>query len=97
MQNELNMECNSMSAQEEMLHSLIHNISVEFHKFNPNQAAMGPAKVNKKITDTSSAKPSSFLESRAKQAYENMWTINLSNSGILPKWLTARFIETQQK
>lgn len=30
LQNELNMECNSMSAQEEMLHSLIHSISLEF-------------------------------------------------------------------
>lgn len=70
LQNELNMECNSMSAQEEMLHSLIHNISVEFHKFNATQSAQQPGRLKQK-TEAALVKPS-FLDSRAKQAYENM-------------------------
>ena len=34
MQHELDMERNQMSAQEEMLHSLVHNISLEFASFS---------------------------------------------------------------
>ena len=34
LQIELDMERNQMSAQEEMLHSLVHNISMEFNTFS---------------------------------------------------------------
>ena len=33
MQVELDLEKNSMSAQEEMMHSLIHNIAMEYSQF----------------------------------------------------------------
>lgn len=70
LQNELNMECNSMSAQEEMLHSLIHNISLEFQQFSATNSSQQSGRLKRKPTDITPSQPS-FLDARAKQVYDD--------------------------
>ena len=48
MQHELDMERNQMSAQEEMLHSLVHNISLEFATFSTKNNTMNKKPKQKK-------------------------------------------------
>ena len=72
LQNELNMECNSMSAQEEMLHSLIHNISMEFQQFSQagsNNSQSSRPKKKTAQSDVVQSQPS-FLDNRVKSVYE---------------------------
>lgn len=70
LQNELNMECNSMSAQEEMLHSLIHSISLEFQQFSAANSSQQSGRPKRKPTDTIPGQPS-FLDNRVKQVYDD--------------------------
>mmetsp|Transcript_41497 Transcript_41497/g.63342 ORF Transcript_41497/g.63342 Transcript_41497/m.63342 type:complete len:113 (-) Transcript_41497:1367-1705(-) len=56
LQVELDQERNSMTAQEEMMHSLIHNLTMEFS--NQKQQMKSRAK-----------QPVSFLEKKAMSAY----------------------------
>ena len=59
LQIELDMERNSMTGQEEMMHSLIHSISMKFHEAKTMQQAKKQP-----------PKAPSYLEQRAKQAYQ---------------------------
>ena len=49
MQHELDMERNQMSAQEEMLHSLVHNISMEFATFSQKNGQMNKKGKKKEV------------------------------------------------
>ena len=53
-----------MSAQEEMLHSLVHNISLEFTNFSQKNQKEARAKKGKK-----GPSETSFLEKRIGQVY----------------------------
>ena len=64
LQIELDMERNQMSAQEEMLHSLVHNITLEFSAFSEKNG--GQAKKKKKTKGEES-----FLDKRMNQVYQN--------------------------
>lgn len=64
LQIELDMEKNQMSAQEEMLHSLVHNISVEMHTLTAKTG--GPAKPRRK----KATEEQSFLDKRINQVYQ---------------------------
>ena len=60
MQHELDMERNQMSAQEEMLHSLVHNISLEFATFSQKNS-----QVNKKAKK----KEGGYLDNKIASVY----------------------------
>ena len=62
MQHELDMERNQMSAQEEMLHSLVHNISLEFATFSQKNS-----QVNKKAKK----KEGGYLDNKIASVYQN--------------------------
>ena len=59
-----------MCAQEDMIHSLVHNIAMEFSSFSQKNGGQGAGKsgpgASKKKADTSS---SSILDDRVQQAY----------------------------
>ena len=75
LQNELSMECHNMSAQEEMMHSLIHTISFEFTQFaqlqkDINQSSTHSQSLNK-IRKNDINSNTSFLDHKIKTVYEN--------------------------
>lgn len=62
MQHELDMERNQMSAQEEMLHSLVHNISLEFATFSSK---------NNQMSKKAKKKEQGFLDTKVQSVYQN--------------------------
>lgn len=68
LQNELNIECNQMSAQEEMMHGLLHSICSEFSSFVDLQKETTKSSRYQRKQETASG---SYLDEKAKTAYEN--------------------------
>ena len=70
LQIELDVERNQQTAQEEMLNSLVHNISMEFFQFSKDNAPKQKPKGLKKSIAEGAQEAPSFLDSKCQQIYQ---------------------------